>query len=264
MTSVTLIPVKIAKKFGSFDLARVIERALSDSNLKLENGDIVVVSSKFAAMAEKRYVDLARVRPTQKALTLSRKYKLDPAFAQLVVNESEEILGGIQGFALTISKGILAPNAGIDRSNIPAGYAILYPKNPEKTALILRRRLLANFRSNKKLKLGVVLSDSRVTPTRAGTIGVALAVAGFRPVIDFRGIEDLFRNKLKVTIKAVADQLASAAELLMGEGSESVPVVVIRGFKANFSTKGPSMIIPRDRCLYVQGLSNAYEDEYRR
>ncbi len=181
------------------------------------------------------------------------------------MRESETILGGIEGFALAVSKGILAPNAGIDRSNVPIGYAILYPSDPQKTADRLRDSLLRTISERNQPdnapSLGIVLSDSRITPTRLGTIGIAIAAAGFSPVQDFRGQTDLFGNRLRVTLRAVADELASAAQLVMGEAAESVPVVIVRGCKVSFgSSKNLSMLIPYDQCLYIQGLMNRFRE----
>ncbi len=262
-----VIPIRSEKRFGKFDLCTVIKSELEKQKVKLQSGDILVVSSKFAAMAEGRFVKLASVKVSRKARMLASRYHVDAPLAQLVLDESEVILGGIRGFLLAVSKGILAPNAGIDRSNVPDGYAILYPKNPHVSAERLRSHLLRRFHySNMKFRLGVVLSDSRVTPTRLGTIGIAIAAAGFNPVMDFRGSTDLFGNTLKVTVRAIADQLASSAQLVMGEADESVPIVIIRGCKVNFTgekaahqDRDLSMIIPYEKCLYIQGLKNSFK-----
>lgn len=229
--------------------------AIIKSEERIEEKDIVIVSSKFAAMSEGRFVDLRTVKPTQAATSLAKKYELDPALAELILEESETILGGIKGFALAISRGVLAPNAGIDKSNVPPGFAILYPKDPKRTADELRDSLLRSS-EGRIHQVGVILSDSRITPTRLGTIGIAVAASGLRAVEDFRGHEDLFGNELKVTVKAVADEISSAAQLVMGEADESVPVVIVRGY-ANWKEGGDllSMVIPPEQCLYIRGLS---------
>lgn len=263
----TVIPVSSQRKFGKFDLARSVLKELDNQRLELRSGDILVVSSKFAAMAEGRVVKLGQVKLSEKARKLAKAYHIEPSLAQLILNESEAILGGISGFVLAVSKGILAPNAGIDRSNVPAGFAILYPKDPDAVAEKLRSKLLRHLQSIRKdrkaAKLGVVLSDSRITPTRMGTIGIAIASSGFDPVIDLRGFDDLFGNKLKVTVRAVADELASAAQLVMGEAAESVPIVVVRGCNANFNQddreSSLSMLISHEKCLYIQGLKNEFK-----
>ncbi|HKW05208.1 MAG TPA: coenzyme F420-0:L-glutamate ligase [Nitrososphaerales archaeon] len=266
-SKIFLVPIKSRKRFGKFDLGEVVSDEIKRNRVKLRGNDIVVVSSKFAAMSEGRFVDLSTINPSSEAHDLASKYNVDPTLAQLVKEESEVILGGIPGFILAVSKGILAPNAGIDRSNVPEGFAILYPTNPQETAEKLRVDLMK--RNSSKLggisKLGVVLSDSRVTPTRLGTIGIAIAAAGFSPVLDFRGFKDLFGNTLKVTMKAEADELASAAQLVMGEASESVPIVLIRGYHAKFSGRNRdigSMVISPERCLYIQGLKNGMKPGY--
>ena len=232
----------------------------------LRSGDVIVISSKFVAMSEGRYVDLSKISPTGKAVSLAKTYSLDPALAQLVLGESDRILGGVPGFALALTKGILAPNAGIDKSNVPLGFAILYPKDAARSATNLRRKLIRNVSGNRK-ELGVVISDSRIAPTRLGTVGVAIAVAGMKATLDFRGSKDLFDNELKVTIRAIADQIATAAELLMGEASESVPVVIVRGMSGIFGLPKneveASLTIPPERCLIVQGLRNEFKSSRR-
>src|ERR1041385_7394239 len=122
---------------------------------------------------------------------------------------------------------MMAPNAGIDKSNVPSGFVILYPREPFKSAENLRRRFLVNL----GIKVGVVIADSRLMPTRIGTTGVAIACAGFEPVEDLRGRKDLFDNVLKYTFKAVADSLATMGVAIMGESDESIPAAVVRGFK---------------------------------
>ncbi len=268
LSRISIIPVKCGKRFGKFRIANVVYSELEKNGIRLRNGDILIISSKFVSMAQGSYVQLDKVRPGKEAKELSKFYSLNPHLAQLILDESEDILGGIPGFVLATSRGILAPNAGIDRSNVPHGYAIVYPKDPDKSASELRHQLLrlSNQRSMREAKspirrLGIILSDSRVTPTRLGTIGIALAVAGVNPIDDLRGTKDLFGNELKVTVRALADQLCSAAEIVMGEADDSIPVAVVRGASPMTVTseeRSVSMKIESDRCLIVQGLRNPY------
>jgi coenzyme F420-0:L-glutamate ligase / coenzyme F420-1:gamma-L-glutamate ligase len=257
-----VVPIRSERKSRKFDLAAVVQRSLKRSGLTLRGGDVLVVSSKFAAMAEGNYRKLANLKISGKASKLSRKYSIEPGLAELIVRESSDILGGIKGYALAVTKGIVAPNAGIDRSNVARGYAILYPRDPEETAGRLRKKLIISM-PHEKQKLGVILSDSRVTPGRLGTIGVAIAASGIETVVDERGKRDLFGNVLKVTMKAVADQLATAAELVMGEARESIPLVLIRGWNGNFNEDKVSMpmVIPFERCLYIRGLKNPFKSK---
>ena len=234
---------------------------LKRNRVQVKNGDILVVSSKFAAVSEGRFVELSGVRPQKRAKEIASQYKMLPSLAQLVLNESESILGGIPGFLLALNAGVLAPNAGIDLSNAPNGWAILYPENPKRSAQRLRKSMLSPVgREMKSDKLGVILSDSRVTPTRLGTVGVAIASAGIRPTIDMRGRKDLFENTLKVTLRGLADQITTAAEICMGEAKESIPVVLVRGvpqaFEAPKTKFEKLMTIPPEKCLIVSGLKN--------
>ena len=265
MHDLRVIPLPCSRQFGRFDLTSTIRKNLRKNKVTLRSGDVVVVSSKFVAMSEGRYVNLKKVSPSRKATEFAKLYALDPALAELVLKESDSIIGGVKGFALSLSGEVLAPNAGIDKSNVPHGYAILYPKDPGKSAARLREGLLKEIRkSREKIELGVVISDSRIAPTRQGTVGVALAVAGMKATLDFRGLKDLFGNELKVTVRAIADQVATAAELLMGEASESVPVVVVRGVEGIFgplrSNNESLLTIPPERCLIVQGLENGFRN----
>jgi coenzyme F420-0:L-glutamate ligase len=120
---------------------------------------------------------------------------------------------------------MIAPNAGIDKSNCPQGKIVLYPKDSFRTANELRKKFLKKY----GIKIGIVISDSRLMPTRIGCTGIAVGVAGFNPVDDERGKRDLFGKKLRVTFKATADSLATIAVFMMGESNESIPIVVIRG-----------------------------------
>ncbi|MHB2037544.1 MAG: coenzyme F420-0:L-glutamate ligase [Nitrososphaerales archaeon] len=259
---IELIPLKCSVRFGKFDLAFVLSQELDKNRISLMDGDILVVSSKFSAVSEGRFVDLSKIVITKEAKKVALAYRIKPELAQLVLNESDSILGGIPGFLLALVGGVLAPNAGIDLSNAPRGWAILYPKKPQLSAMKLRRNLLGiiDSKGGKIKRLGVILSDSRVTPTRLGTVGVAIGSAGIRPTIDMRGKTDLFNNKLKVTLRGLADQIATAAEIPMGEADESVPVVIVRGVDSAFESPKTEfeslMTIAPQKCLIISGLRN--------
>ena len=260
---IELIPLKCSVRFEKFNLALAISQELQKNRISLKDGDILVVSSKFSAVSEGRFLDLSKIAVTNEAKKISLAYRIEPELAQLVLEESESILGGIPGFLLTLVGGVLAPNAGIDLSNAPHGWAILYPKKPQLSASKLRRNLLGIIESKggNIRRLGVIFSDSRVTPTRLGTVGVAIGSAGIRPTIDVRGKLDLFNNRLKVTLRGLADQIATAAEISMGEADESVPVVIVRGVDSAFvipRTKFERMMtIAPEKCLIISGLKNS-------
>ncbi|HYB02892.1 MAG TPA: coenzyme F420-0:L-glutamate ligase [Nitrososphaerales archaeon] len=260
--SLSIIPVAARVRFEPFDLEAEVWLAIEKTGAGLHDGDIVVVSSKYAAVSEGRMMDLSKIKVDQKARLLAEKYALEPGLAQLVLDESDSILGGIPGFVLSLVSGTLAPNAGVDRSNVPKGYVVQYPKDPFRTAGVLREFLLEKIKATGEIpdKLGVILSDSRVTPTRLGTVGVAIAYAGMKPTIDMRGTPDLLGNKLVVTLRAVADQLVSAAELVMGESNEGRPIVIIKGFEEAFSEAKSDFekraTIDTEHCLILRSLKN--------
>jgi len=194
----------------------------------LRNGDVLVISSKYVAISEGRTVALISVRPGAKAKELARVHRMDPRLCELILRESDLIIGGIPGFLLTNKEGLLTPNAGIDKSNIEHGKVVLYPRRPETSA----RRIRDAIKFDLGVNVGVVICDSRLMPTRRGTVGVALAAVGFKAIKDLRGKKDLFGNVLRVTSQAIADDLSSSAQLLMGESDEAVPVVLVRGLDA--------------------------------
>lgn len=260
-----MIPISSEVRLQLFDLAIETWKAIEKGGSEIQEGDILVVSSKYAAVSEGQLVDLSKIIPSEKAMSLSKKYNLEPSLAQLVLDDSEEIMGGINGFVLSVVRGTLAPNAGIDKSNVPKGWAVRYPRDPFKTAEQLREKLLMKANesgvSPKIRRLGVILSDSRVTPTRLGTTGVAISYSGIRPTIDMRGTPDLLGNELVVTLRATADQLATAAQLLMGESNEGRPIVLIRGYEEAFAEPRNGFeaktTIPPDRCLILSSLRNS-------
>jgi len=206
-------------------LAHVVYDCLKDEGLTLRRGDVLAVASKIVSICEGRIVKLTEVRVTTQARRLSLRWRLDEQLAALVVKEADDILGGVPGFLLTVKYGILTPNAGVDLKNSPPGTATLWPTNPDRSATQLRRSLERRFGT----RIGVEIVDSHVTALRLGTIGLAIGLSGFMPVRDYRGVHDLFGRPVRVTQTNVADDMAAAAHLLMGESSERVGGVLIRG-----------------------------------
>lgn len=246
---VEVVPVQIAVKKGRFDLFKSLQR------FGYRDGDILVISSKFVSMSEGAVVNLSRIKASKKAKSLAAKCHMDKKMAELVLRESDYIVKGVPGFLLAIKDGMIAPNAGIDRSNVPKGYAILYPRDPFGTAEKLRQQF-----KKSGTRVGIVIADSRLMPTRIGTTGVAIACAGFEPVEDLRGRKDLFGNVLKYTLKAVADGLATMGVAAMGESDESTPVAVVRGAKVSWSESRFSwrdMAVEPDQDIYLRGVRRA-------
>lgn len=247
----TLTPVVVQPRASRFDVVPLIEDKLGS---RLKDGDVLVISSKFVAVSEGRVVKLGSVRAGAGARELATKYRMDARLCELVLRESDGILGGVPGFILASKNGLLTPNAGIDKSNVKHGMVVLYPRRPEVSAWRIREAL----RFSRGVSIGVVICDSRLSPTRRGTTGVAVASSGIEAILDMRGRADLFGNVLKVTSQALADDLSSAAEILMGESDEAKPIVLVRGLSKsllkNTEYSGVRFSIPVNECVYLRSL----------
>lgn len=225
-----------------FYFIKALKKSLLKNKEKLKTGDILVISSKILALSQRRIVEIVSIRPSKQALHLKKtRYggeKEDPRILELALREADAILPGTM--VLTFKNGILIANAGIDRSNAPDGYAILWPKQPWKEAQKIWKNVRQFFRIK---KLGIIISDSHCQPLRWGVSGLALAWAGFAGIEDARGQLDIYKKPLQVTRKAVADNLASSALVAMGEAGEKIPFVIIRNAPVQFTTNMPK---PRD------------------
>jgi coenzyme F420-0:L-glutamate ligase/homotetrameric cytidine deaminase len=232
------------------DLVDALKKGMIREGLAFEDGDVLVVSESAVATWEGRVVNLEEITPSSLACSLAAKYSKDPREMELILRESDEIVGGIPGVVLTLNKGFLYPNAGIDHSNAPPGYVVLFPADPQRSADEIRMRLGGGKR------VGVIVGDSRTHPLRFGCVGVALGCSGIEPVEDARGQLDLYGKPLQITRKAVADNLVSAAQIIMGEGGEGIPAVIIRNAPVNIG-EGIKCEIPRMppmECMYIGAL----------
>lgn len=248
MQKIELLPLKLPIVRPSDDLARLLVDA-SKIYGGFKNGDILVICSKAVAVSQGRLVKLREIKPSERAKGLSRKTGLKAPFVELVLRESDSILGFARGAILTIKDGMPLANAGIDCSNSPPGTVTLLPTSSAAERLRERiHELTGNW-------VGVIISDSVVKPLRKGTVGQAVQWAGIEPVEDCRGRKDLFGRRLRITFRCLADQLASAAELLMGESDERTPAVIVRGSGLAL-THHPrsSPKIPPHKCLYFSLL----------
>ena len=234
------------------DLVRTILEALDKQELKVSDGDILAIASKAVAIVQGRLAELDSVRPSQKAKEIAGRYNLDPSFAEVVLREATRVYGGVPKTLLTLKENILGPNAGVDRKNAPIGYVALWPTKPFMTAQKIAKEILA--RTGKRV--GTLIVDSRVTPLRMGTTGLALAVAGFEPVRDCRTDKDLYGKSISITRHALADDLASAAHLIMGESNEQTPAVLIRNapIKLADKVKPSSVLISAEQCLFAKHM----------
>ena len=232
------------------NLVEYISTSLTQQELSLEYEDILVIAETVVATAQNRIKKLSKVRVSSRAWILSKKYDLEPPLAQLVLDEADEILGGVPHVLLTIKDNVLMANAGIDRSNAPPGHVVLLPSNPTQTAWQIKTELEEKTGN----EIGIIIADSRTQPLRLGTVGIAVAIAGIEPIKDFRGHPDLFGRPLRITKSAIADNLASAAQILLGEADEQVPIVLIRHAPVKFTKRTiqqKEMTISRHECMYM-------------
>ena len=243
-----LIPIKTPLIKVDDDLIDVLTASMKKRRIKPKNGDILVVSSKVVALTQGRIIRYDVIKPSKRAQRLAKKYSLEPGFVEVVLREADEIYGGVYRAILTMKNKIFVANAGVDNSNVPKGYAILWPKNPKNAAKRIKKELEKRFR----IKIGVIISDSYCVPLRAGTTAIALATAGFHAVVDERRKKDLFGKEMKITRRAIADDLASAAHVIMGETGRRVPAVLIRGSRVKLedSALNSETFIPPDKCLF--------------
>ena len=236
------------------DLVNVILDSLESHKVELKDKDILAISSKAIATIEARIVPLEKVIPSESAKQVAHRHSLEPGFSELVLKEADEIYGGVYKAILTLKNGILTVNAGIDRKNAPAGYAALWPSNPQNVA----DEIHAEIKQRSGRVVGVVIVDSQLAPLRMGTRGLALAVSGFKPVEDCRGKKDLFQKPLLITRHSVGDDLASTAHLLMGEANKQIPVVLIRDAPVTFVDRvdAEEMKIPERECVYMHAFQS--------
>jgi len=212
-----------------------------------KDGDILVLAETAVATAEGNVIPLSTITPSAWAEKLAAQYQMDPRVVEVVLQETDSVIGGITGFLLCMKNGTLLPNAGVDASNAPLGCVTPLPENPDRSALAIKKAI--EIRCN--AKVGVIIADSRTHAMRRGCSGVAIGAAGITAVIDDRGRSDLFGRTLEVTKRAVADNIASAAELVMGEADESTPGAVIRGLGMPIGDQTGIETISAEECLFM-------------
>ena len=235
-------------------LLDIIISELDEQGKLLKEGDIVVIAEKVVATSQGRVVSLSSVTDiTERAKKLALEYDMDERFVELIIRESSMILGGLTHVILAQVNDFLIANAGIDQSNAGQGKVVLLPKDLNKVVWEYWRELRKEFGIN---NLGVIISDSRVQPLRKGTIGIAIATAGFEPVEDLIGKPDLFNRPMEITMRAIADDLTSAAQFLLSEANQQTPVVIIRESNVEF-TENPKMTpeMAPEKCLYMNIFS---------
>ncbi len=197
-----------------------------EKDINLQSGDIIVIASKVVAMEQNRIIDLKTIKPSPKAESLAQKSALKPEFIEIVLQESDHVIGAVKGALLTLRQGDVEANAGVDKSNAGLGKAILLPDKPDDYALKFKKEIELRLNIT---DIGILIADSTTRPLRIGTTGLAIGSAGFPAIVDIRGQPDLFGYTMSITLRNIADNLACGANVLMGESSESIPFVIIRG-----------------------------------
>ncbi|MDI9632511.1 MAG: coenzyme F420-0:L-glutamate ligase [Methanolinea sp.] len=230
------------------DLASILVEAASRSGAGgFRDGDVLVVAETAVSTAEGNVIALREIVPDEESVRLGEEYSIDPRLVQCIREESDEIVGGIPGFLLCMKHGTLLPNAGIDESNAPPGCVTPLPRDPHGSAL----RIKEEIGRRTGARVGVIIADSRTHPMRVGCSGVAIGCAGIPGVIDARGRKDLYGRRLHVTRQALADNLASAAEVVMGEADESMPAAIVRGLSLTITQSCGMESIPASDCLFM-------------
>lgn len=236
---------------GGDDLARLICEAAEKQETQIQNGDVLVVTHVVVSRAEGKIVNLDEVVPSEFAMSIAKQYDKNPAMVEVVLRESKSIKRMGDGKLITETKhGFVCANSGVDRSNVPGENIVaLLPEDPDASA----ERIRQEVRRLTGCDVAVIISDTHGRPLREGEINVAIGVAGLNPIRDRRGEKDLFGYVLRVKQTAVADELSSAAELVIGQADEGVPVAIIRGYSYSKSqdAKATMLIRPKENDLFL-------------
>ncbi|AFS80578.1 F420-dependent oxidoreductase [Candidatus Nitrosopumilus koreensis AR1] len=230
-----IIPITIEKEIDtSDDLSQLIL-----SSNEIQDGDILIIAQKIISKQEGRLVDLSTVKPSLLSEGISSQYQKDPRITELILSESKRIIRMKNGILIVeTNDGVICANAGIDESNVKEGFATLLPVNSDKSASIIRKRI---FEQTKK-DVAVIISDTFGRPFRMGQTNCAIGISGMSPIIDYEGTKDTFGKTLRVTAIAIADELSSASELVMGKTLQN-PVAIVRGYSFQKSNCGITELI---------------------
>jgi coenzyme F420-0:L-glutamate ligase/coenzyme F420-1:gamma-L-glutamate ligase len=224
--SLQIIPVHIKKDIVPGD--DLIELLLeSKTGRRLKNGDILVFTQKIISKQEGRKVDLLKIKPTLLATGIASAFAKDPRIVQLILDETKRIIRMKNGIIISETyHGLVCANAGIDESNVEAGFATLLPNDADLSAQKLRRQIKSKTRKN----VAVIISDTFGRPFREGQTDTAIGVSGMSSIIDYAGKRDNFNRVLRVTAIAIADEICSASELVRGKTLHT-PIAIIRNYK---------------------------------
>lgn len=233
------IEIKSIKNFPIINendnLPEIIYESLLDNDITLYDNDILVIAETVVSKAEGNIIKINDIEASEEAKEMSIKSGKDEKQCQIILDNSNEIIRCQEGLIITESKhGFICANSGIDNSNCEKGFVTPLPVNPDKSARKIKKFLDNKFDVDSK----IIISDTQGRAWRVGAIGVAVGISGLHPTTDFRGSYDLYGQELMSTIEATADELASAASLLMGQSDSGICVVLIRGYDSSLSSCG--------------------------
>ncbi|MBC7130982.1 coenzyme F420-0:L-glutamate ligase [Candidatus Bathyarchaeota archaeon] len=233
------------------NLGELICMAAEKQGTPIMDGDVIVVTHVVVSRAEGNVINLDAVEPSPFAERYGRLYGKDPALVEVILREAKNVIRMINGKIITETHhGFVCANSGIDKSNVPGERTVaLLPKDPDASARWIREEIK---RITGK-EVAVIVADTHGRPFREGEINVAIGVSGIKPIRDRRGDKDLFGYVLRVKQTAVADELASAAELVIGQGDEGIPAAIIRGYKFIRSEEATAkeLVRPKERDLFL-------------
>ncbi len=233
------------------ELSKLICEAAERQKTPIQNDDVIIVTHVIVSRSEGNVINLDTIKPSQYAKTIASMSDKDPALVEVVLRETESIIRLREGRMITLTKhGFICANSGVDKSNVPGERTVaLLPENPDKSARQIRQKI----RKITGKTVAVIVSDTHGRPLRDGEINVAIGVAGIIPIRDRRGEKDLFDYLLKIKRTAIADELASAAELVIGQANEAIPAAIIRGYSYQKSEQVTikDMLRPLEKELFL-------------
>lgn len=249
-----IIPIKTEKveMNPSQKIEQWVTSSLAKLQEKIQEDDILVLSSKIVSYFEKNVIRLDSIHPDERAMNIASKMNAKPELVQLAIDEADEVIAETPWVLLTRKNGIYSANSGVDLSNVPAGHAVVWPKAPFASAAQIRKNLME---SEQIKKMAVLIIDSACTPGRKGTVALSIGHSGITGYQELKGEKDLYGNVLRYSALNRIDSLASAANLLMGESVESTPIVLIRDYawEQVKETKNDEMMIsPSDEMFPIQ------------
>ena len=233
------------------DLGFLICEAATKQGTPIQDGDIIVVTHVVVSRAEGNVINLDEVIPSEFAKTIAKEFGKDPKLVEAILRESKSIIRMGNGHLIAETKhGFICANAGIDKSNVPGERNVApLPRDPDLSARMIRRRI----KEVSGKDVAVIISDTHGRPLRNGEINVAIGVAGIKPIRDRRGEKDLFGYTLRVKQTAIADELSSAAELVIGQADEGIPAAIIRGYTYEKSedVTAKELVRPKEKDLFI-------------